>query len=230
MARRTWRDDFVYGAGTFGTAASATTPWRVTDTSAAGTPTYQAGVDNGTAAGIGHFARLGFSNTNEVQNVCLSFGDVLMFNIDDELVVDGRIRLGQSALDTATSIVWGLAGDRNDVLDDVAQNLWFRMEGGTSTTAVYYESDDGTTDTNDTATNLTLTTGWKNWRIDARDKSATRMFFTDATGTMIPMGTTLNMSAYAGCLQPIVQIQKTADTTTDYVDLDSFQVTWSESA
>lgn len=226
MARAYWEEHFIYGGASFNTAVSATTPWVVTETGAS--TVWNAGRDNGTSAGIGHFARLGHSSATEVQNICLSFGDVLMFNIDDGLVMDGTIRLGQAALDTATSLAFGWAGDRNDTLDSVAQHMWFRMEGGTSTTAVVFESDDGTTDTDDQATSLTLTTGWKKWRIDARDKSAVRFYFTDANGVLVPMGVTTNMSAYSGCLQPLIQIQKTSDNNTDYLDLDKIRISWEE--
>lgn len=226
MARTTWKDHFIYGGAAFGTAAASNTPWRVTETGAS--TVWTAGLDNGTSAGIGHLARIGHSSATEIQNICLSFGDVLQHSIADELIMEGRIRLGQSALDTATSLVFGLAGDRNDVLDTVAQNCWFRMEGGTSTTAVYFESDDGTTDTDDQVTSLTLTTGWKKFKIDARNKAAIRMHFADANGVLIPMGTTLNMSAYAGCLQPYFQIQKTSDNNVDYMDIDYVSLSWEE--
>lgn len=226
MARIFWEDHFVAGAAAFGTSGSQTTPWRITETGAS--TVWTAGNDNGTSAGIGHFARIGHSSATEIQNICLSFGDVLQFNIDDQLIIEGRIRLGQSALDTTTSIAFGLAGDRNDTLDSVAQHMWFRMEGGTSTTAVVFEADDGTTDSDDNATSCTLTTGWKRWRIDARDKSAVRYYFTDANGVLVPMATTMNMSAYAGCLQPLLQIQKTSDNNTDYLDLDKVRVSWEE--
>lgn len=228
MARTTWKDHFINTGGTISTSASLTHPWAITDTSSAGTPTYVAGVDNGTSAGIGHYARLAFSSTSEIQNVCLSFKDILLFNIDDGLIFETRIRLGQAALDTATSLAFGLAGDRNDALDSVAQNIWFRMEGGTSTTAVYYESDDGTTDSDDNPTSQTLTTGWKTARIDARDKSSIKFYLSDANGILTRAPTTLNVSAYAGCLQPYFQLQKTADTNVDEMHIDYVSVSWDE--
>lgn len=234
MARGTYLEHFFYAGGSISTSApspSTAPPWRITDTSSAGSPTYTVGFDNGTSAGIGHFARLGFSNTNEIQNVCLSWGDVLTFNIDDLPVIDILIRLGQSALDTTTSLVFGVAGDRNDTLDNVAAHVWFRMEGGTSTTAVYYESDDGTTDTDDQPTGLTLTTGWKRARLDfSRGKDRIQPYLTDSNGILKASPTTLNMSAYAGCFQPYFQIQKTADTNTDYMDVCMFKMTFNEVA
>ncbi len=233
-AKYTWTEHFIYAGGTISTSAPSPTtapPWRITDTSSAGTPTYVAGLDNGTSAGNGHFARLGFSNTNEIQNVCLSFGDVLLWNIDDISKVEFLIRLGQASLDTATSLAFGMGGDRNDTLDNVAAHFWFRMEGGTSTTTVYYESDDGTTDSDDNSTGQTLTTGWKKAIFDFRDgKDSIQPYFTNANGVLIPTPTTLNMSAYSGCLQPIIQIQKTADTATDYLDLCKVSITFTENA
>lgn len=234
MAIGTYIEHFFNAGGAISTSApspSTAPAWQITDTSAAGAPVYTVGFDNGSSAGIGHFARLQFSSTNEVQNICLSWGDVLTINIDELQIVDILVRGGQSALDTATSFAFGLASDRNDTLDNVSANLWFRMEGGTSTTAVYVESDDGTTDTDDQATGQTLTTGWKRARLDfRRGKSAIQPFFTDANGILKPSPMTLNMSAYSGCLQPYFQLQKTADTNTDYFDICMWKHTFTEAA
>lgn len=234
MARSQYLEHFFYAGGTLSTSApspSTAPPWIITETSSSGTPVYTVGSDIGTSAGNGHFARLGFSSTNEVQNVCLSWGNVLMINIDDIASVEFLIRLGQSSLDTTTSLAFGMAGDRNDALDSVAQNLWFKMDGSVSTTAVYYESDDGTTDTDDQATGQTLTTSWKKAKFDFRGgKAAIQPSFTNANGVLIPTPTTLNMSAYAGCLQPYVQIQKTADTNVDYIDICKVLIIFNENA
>lgn len=227
MANVEFFDDFIGAAVAFPTSANIATPWVITETSAGGAPTYVRGVDDGGGGGI---ARLQFAADNEVENICLSFGNTLTFDIDDGLIWESRIRLGQAALDTTTSLAFGLAGDRNDTLDSVAQHCWFRMEGGTSTTLVVCESDDGTTDNDDIATGLTLTTGWKTFRISmsppVASKSNIQFSMSDAAGvlTRVAPGTTFSMAAYSSALQPIFQIQKTADTNTDYIDIDYVKI------
>ena len=68
-----WCDDFNGASATFPTSADPGSPWLVDDTSAAGTPTYTTG---------GSEATLTLDSTNEVENVCLHFGDSLDFDID----------------------------------------------------------------------------------------------------------------------------------------------------
>lgn len=224
MARRTWSGIFFGGAAAVSTSSVWYSPWKHTATT--GSPTCVFGVDSGTSSGFGGYARMAHSSATQIENGTLSFGDVLQFGITQRLVIEGRVRLGQSALDTATSLVFGMAGDRNSTLDSVAQHAWFRMEGGTSTTAVVYESDDGTTDTDDQSTSLTLTTGWKSWKIDMTDLTKVKFHLSDAGGTLVRLPVTTNMSAYAGALQPFIQLQKTSDNNVDAIELAQFDVTY----
>lgn len=217
-------DDFAYSGATFGTSASATTPWGITDTSAAGTPTYVAGVDHGTSGGAYGIAKIDFDNTSEVQNVCLSFLDVLTFDINDRLIFECRLKMNQATLDTATSFAFGLTGDRNAAIDSVAQAMLFRVIGSDS---VVCESDDGTTDKDDVATGLSLVNAYKLFKIDAQDLTSVKFFMSDANGNLkrVASGTTFDVSAYSGALQPFFQLQKTADTNTDGFTLDYVRVT-----
>lgn len=220
-------DDFIYGGATFGTSASATTPWGVTDTSAAGTPTYVAGVDHGTSGGPPGVAKVDHDNTNEVQNVCLSFLDVLQFDINDRLIFESRVKMNQASVNAATSFAFGLTGDRNATIDTIAQLMLFRVIGGDSTTAVVCESDDGTTDKDDIATGQTLVNAYKRFVIDAQNLSDVKFFMSDANGNLkrVASGTTFDMSAYSGALQPFFQLQKTAATSTDGFSVDYVRVT-----
>lgn len=217
-------DDFIYSNATFGTSASATTPWGVTDTSSAGTPTYVSGVDHGTTGGAAGVAKVDFDNTSEIQNVCLSFLDKLTFDINDRLIFECRLKMNQATLDTATSFAFGLTGDRNDAIDSVAQAMLFRIIGSDS---VVCESDDGTTDKDDVATGQTLVNAYKVFRIDAQNLSDVKFFMDDGNGNLkrVASGTTFDMSAYSGALQPFFQLQKTADTNTDGYTLDYVRVT-----
>lgn len=218
-----WEDveDF-FGGGTFGTTASEGDRWLIDDTSAVGAPTY-ARVD-GSASGE---AAIDMAATSEVENVCLHYGDVLCYDIDKIQGAEFRVKMNQAAADATSQLAFGLSGDRNDAIDSIAQAALFRVVGADSTTAVVVESDDGTNDNNDVATGQSLINAYKTFKIDfSQGKSDVRFFMADGNGTLrrVASGTTFDMSNYAGSLQPIVQIQKTADTNTDGVTVDYIKV------
>jgi hypothetical protein len=217
-------DDFAYGAGTFGTSASAATPWRVTDASTMGTPVYTAGTDLGTSGGAYGIAHLAFDSQAEAQNVCLSFGDVLTMDINDRLVFETRLKQGQATADSTTSFAFGLIGDRSDTIDSIAQNILFRYIGDN---VIVCETDDGTTDLDDKATGLSLTNAYKYFKIDAQDLTNVKFYMGDAGGRLVRVAksVTFDVSAYAGALQPVFQLQKTSDTNTDSVQIDYVRVT-----
>ncbi|HSG70825.1 MAG TPA: hypothetical protein VLA12_10445, partial [Planctomycetaceae bacterium] len=133
-----------------------------------------------------------------------------------------RVKQSQASIDTATSIAFGLAGDRNDAIDSIAQNCLFRLIGSSS---VVVETDDGTTDNDDVATGQTLVDSYKTFKVDfSAGKSNIKFYMSDGNGAMkrVASGTTFSMAAYTASLQPIVQIQKTSDSNADGVTLDYF--------
>lgn len=207
-------DDF-FGVGTFVTSAGLD-QWLVTDTSSAGTPTYTR-LDHGTSAGAAGVAQLAFDSQAEVQNVCLCFGNKLCMAITDRLHFIARVKT-VAALDSATSIAFGLTGDRDDAIDSIAQAMLFRLIGNNS---VVVETDDGTTDKDDVATGKTLADSWKTFEIVATDLTDVK-FFID--GQPVAQSTRFDVSAYSGCLQPFFQIQKTSDNNTDYLQIDYVEV------
>jgi len=184
--------------------------WKVTDTSSAGTPTY-APIDNATDSNGG--LAVAFDTTNEVQNVCVNFADVLVWDIDRFIDINFRVKMNQSAVNAATSFAFGLQGDRNDAIDSIAQHASFRVIGADSTTALVVESDDGTTDKDDISTGATLINAYKNFKISFANGTSDVRFLVD--GQPVAESTTFNMSAYTGCLQPYFQIQKTANAAAD---------------
>lgn len=208
-----FEDDF-FGAGTFSTAGQGV-PWAIADTSASGTPTYA--VVSPSATGE---VALTLAATSEVENVCLSFGDKLCFDIDNIQRFEARVKV--SGCTSGTELVFGLGSARNDTTDSVAANAWFKMVGATSTTAVVVETDDGTTDKDDIATGQTLSTTYKKFVIDFAGGKSNVKFYIDAT--RVAASTTFDMSAYALSLQPIVQIQKAANTNVDAVTIDYVKV------
>jgi hypothetical protein len=210
-------DDF-FGAGTFLASPVGSDTWDITDTSAAGTPTY-AYVDGALSGEVA----LDFDSQSEAQNVCLSMRDILQFGIDELLGVEWRVKMNQAAVDSTTSVAIGMAGDRNDAIDSIAQTALFRVIGADSTTAVVVETDDGTNNNDDVATGETLINAYKRLRISfAKGTADVRFFMDDSNGALkqVATATTFDMSNYTGALQPYVQIQKTADTNTDGLTID----------
>lgn len=212
-------DDF-WGGGVLSTAGQGS-PWVITDTSSSGTPTYV--FVDGSATGE---VAIDLASTGEVENVCLSFGDKLCFDIDKIQGAEFRVKMNQAALDATSSLAFGLTGDRNDAIDSIAQAAIFRVVGADSTTAVVVETDDGTNDNNDVATGQTLINAYKTFRIDFSQGTSDVRFMMDGANGLkrVASTTTFDMSNYTGSLQPFVQLQKTSDTNTDGVTLDYVKV------
>lgn len=209
----TFTDDF-FGADTFATAGQGS-PWAIADTSAAGTPTYATVSPSATGE-----VQLKLAATSEAENVCLSFGDVLCFDIDNIQRFEARVKV--SGMTTGTELVFGLGSARNDTTDSVAANAWFKMVGATSTTAVVVETDDGTIDRDDIATGQTLGTTYKRFVIDFTGGKGNVKFYID--GNRVAASTVFDMSNYSASLQPIIQIQKGVNTNVDSVTIDYVEV------
>lgn len=207
-----YEDDFIGTSATLPSSADPATPWLIDDTSASGTPTY---VRNASAA------VLTLAATNEVENVCLHHGDALSFDIDDIQTVEMRVKV--SGCTSGTTIVWGVGSARNDDPDAVTAHASFKMVGADSTTAVVVETDDGTTDLDDKATGKTLSTTYKRFVIDFTGGKRDVKFYID--GERVASSTTFDMSGYSAGLQPIVQIQKAANTNADAVTVDYVKIT-----
>lgn len=201
-------DDFVGPSAAFPTSADPATAWQVADTSSSGAPTYVRATSN---------AVLTLAATSEVENVCLYHGDSLAFDIDLIQSIEFKVKL-VAAFTTGSELVFGLGSARNDTTDSVTANAWFKMVGANSTSLVYCESDDGTTDRDDISTATTLSTTFKTFLIDFTGGKANVKFKID--GVPVATGTTFDMSGYSIGLQPIVQLQKAANTNVDAVTID----------
>lgn len=206
-----YSDDFIGASATFPTTADPATEWLMVDTSAAGTPTYVRNASN---------AVITMTNTNEVQNLCLAHGDALSFDIDDIQRVEMRVRV--SGCTSGTEMVFGVGSARNDTTDNVTANAWFKMVGATSTTAVVVETDDNVRDIDDVATGQTLSTVFKEFVIDFTGGKSNVKFYIN--GIRVAAGTTFNMSGYSASLQPIIQLQKAANTNTDSITIDYVRI------
>lgn len=206
-------DDFNGAVATFPTSADPATPWLVADTSSSGTPVYTKGTSEAT---------LTLAATNEIENVCLSFGDALDIDIDDIQRVEMRVKISASTFTSGSILAFGLGSARNDTLDSVTANAWFRMEGANSTTLVYCESDDGVNDNDDKSSGVTLGTTFKEFVIDFTGGKSNVKFYID--GQRVASTTTFDMSNYSAGLQPIVQIQKAANTNANGVVVDYVKI------
>lgn len=202
--------------------------WNKKVTAAGGSPTVLA---------VAGAMELAFDATSEVQNLCLYFGDVLPYDIDDLIAMEFVAKLAATSLDASITAVMGLGSARHDTPDSVAANAWFRMQGSNS---LLLETDDGTTDLDDKATGLTLSTTYRRFRIDFAEGLVTKgppslsvggkgsVIFSaeDSNGCLRQVGrnTQFDMSAYSSGLQPLFQIQKTAGTATGTLSIKEVSV------
>ncbi len=210
-----WLDQFI-GHRVYSPTAGSNVGhvWKITDTSSTGTPTY-------VPASSGRGVTLSFDSQAEIQNVCLSLADYLAFDIDDLLYARFIVEMGQASIDSATSLAFGLCSARNDAIDSLTNHASFRLIGSASTTLVYVETDDGTTDKDDIATGKTLINVAKEFYIDLSDKASVKFLI---GGEPVARSTTFDMSAATGSLQPYLQLQKTADANTDSVTLREVEI------
>lgn len=210
--------DFVGPPGSFTATAADNSPWRIADTSSAGTPTYVLG---NTGSDIGALT-LTFDNTSEIQNVCVYQSDFLQFDIDDLIRFECRVKMGQASVDSATTLSFGLISARNDAHTAATAVAAFSVVGGTSTTVVYAETDDNVTDTAPVSTGKTLINAYKTFAIDFSNGKSDVRFYID--GQPVCVSTTFTMAGYSSGLQCYLQLQKTADTNTDAVTIDYFRI------
>lgn len=206
-------DDFNGAVATFPTSADPATAWLVDDVSTTGTPTYTKGTSEAT---------LTLNNDNDVVVVALHFNDALDFDIDDIQRVSMRVKIGASTFTSGSILCFGVGSARNDTANSVVANAWFRMEGANSTTLVYAETDDGTRDVDDISTGVTLGTTYKDFVIDFTGGKSNVKFYID--GQRVCASQTFDMSAYSSGLQPIIQIQKAANTNADSVVVDYVEI------
>ena len=195
--------------------------WTIADTSSSGTPTYVGTSEDGGSV------KLSIVNTNEAEIVTLYQGDVVNYDLDD--ISNCWWVAKVSGIDSTTTLVMGVGSARNDTDDSVATNAWFRMEGGTSTTALVVETDDGTNDNNDKATGTTLAATYKRLLIDFSQGLSDVRFYVD--GARVASGTTFDMSDVSSGtnVQPMVMIQKSGGTGVPAVQLAQWGITYKTS-
>jgi hypothetical protein len=203
--------------------SGAGSPFVKADTSAAGAPTV--------GGLLGGGIRLAFTNTNEVQNLCVFMGDVLPFDID-EIVSFEIVAKTVASLDATSSIAFGLCSARNDTIDSLTAHASFRCIGNNN---VLVETDDNVTDLDDVPTGLVLRDTWKRFKIDFASRNTTmeppslsrgrksniEFYGANDNGGQrrVASGTRFDMSAYTGGLQIYAQLQKTANVNVNTLDI-----------
>ncbi len=202
--------------------ALSTTPqgefgWTIKDTSSAGTPTYL------TVSGRGLV--LTCDNTSEAQVVTAYTNDVLPFLLNR--VQWFEFLASVTGVDAVTTLVMGLGAAQNDTASSVAQYVWARMNGATSTSAVVIGTKDGTTTNAAVSSGVTLSSTLKRFTFDFQKGLADVRVYVD--GERVGAGTTLDMSAIGAtqCLQPFVQLQKASGTGIPAVTIKRFAIQYS---
>ena len=206
-------DDFNGVVATLPTSADPATAWLVDDTSVTGTPTYTKGTS---------VLTMTLNNDSAIVNICNHFGDALDFDIDLIQRVEMRCKIGAATFTSGSILTFGVGAARADDPDSVTASAFFKMTGATSTTLVYAESDDGTNEVAATSTGVTLGTTYKRFVIDFSAGKSDVKFYID--GERVCASKTFNMSAYTAGLQPIFQLQKTANANVDSFVCDYIKV------
>jgi hypothetical protein len=205
-------DDFIGTPVTFPTSANIGTPW-LTDVTGAAPPTH---------VRSGSEAILTLTADNQAQILGLHHNDSLAFDIDDILNVEMRVRISAATFTSGSILTFGVGSARADVANDVAAHAWFRMEGANSTTLVYCETDDGTRDIDDVSSGVTLGTTYKQFVIDFSGGKSNVKFYIN--GQRVAAAQTFDMSGYSSGLQPIIQLQKAANTNADAARVDYIRI------
>jgi len=210
------------------TAAVVDGPWAKADTSVGGAPTL--------TTALGHMV-FTLTNDSEAQNLCLFFGDVLSYPIDDLIQFDIWLK-ASAALAATVSAAFGLASARNDAIDTIAEAAIGRIIGNNT---VVVETDDGTNNNDDVATGLTLSTTLRRFTMSFKEgintvsgglstggKSNVIFSMENSQGLLrrIASGTRFNMENYTGGLQPFFQLQKTAATDVATLSIKRVEVTY----
>lgn len=199
--------------------ALTTTPghngWTVKDTSSAGTPTYLCVTEDGGAM------KLTLAATSEEEIVTMYQNDVLPYDLAQLQFIEFVAKV--AGIDSVTTLVFGVADAQNDTEDSVATNAWFRMQGSASTSNVVVETDDGTTDKDDKATGVTLSSTYKKFTIDFTNGLSDIRFYID--GARVAASETFSLANVTSGqnVQPFVQLHKASGTGVPSISIALFR-------
>ena len=167
-----------------------------------------------TATGV---FRLHIHATSEAEDAVLYWGDQTTIDVLNDVQFECKATV-TTLPTTGVTAVWGMAGDHNLDKDTVGESAWFRLD---ASGALDVESDDGTTNTDDTTTGLTLVAGTAYiFRIDFSDLSDVK-FYVD--GVRYAAATAHDISALTtttGLMQPYFSLDKASGVGVGDLDID----------
>jgi len=143
------------------------------------------------------------------------------FDIDANLIVEFRLGIFDIGDNVALDINFGMAdGTHATDFDQIAAYAAFHLNGASLLCLAH--SDDGTIDTAEVTTGITLVdNAYNNFKIDFSDTASVKFYINDVR---VASGTAFDMSAFTGLLTPIVHIEKTGNNTTADVRVDRIRV------
>lgn len=174
-----------------------------------GTVSYTANTDKGVQLMV----------TDAADRSFIHFNNRLAFDIDDLLSVEYLFRI--EGWHANTDAILGLGSTYNADPDAIQEGVWFRIGGSTQNRTLYVESDDNVTNIDDEPTGIVLpNNAWTRARINFATgiqsigppgaskggKSSVQFSVSDDKGFMrhLQFPKHIDMSGYAGGLQPIV--------------------------
>jgi hypothetical protein len=208
-----YEEDF-FGSRVFSVTQADDPNWRIDILGSAVVPALVTPSSSGEAI-------LLLESTTEAQSVNIYQSDILQYDIDKIRTVKFRVKMGQATLDATSHVAFGVASGRADDVSAITQHALFHVNGSTSTTVVYCETDDGTNDESASSA-ATLVAAYKDFEISFALGTSDVRFFID--GQPVATATTFDMSNYTGSLQLYVQIGKTSDNNINSCTVDRISI------
>jgi hypothetical protein len=162
--------------------------------------------------------------TNEAQSARLSTSDQLFITASKRPYFSAFVQAPTVA--AAQRCVWGLATAYNATLDNITQQVWFRLEANQN---LLLEADDNTVDVSQAAVaQTTLTAGtWYRLTIDMTDPRGKILFFVN--DRKVGEISTVTAWTTAMLLQPFCILQKDSGTGAPNQDIDYVRAEWDRS-
>lgn len=156
----------------------------------------------------GGFMQLQFSATSEPASIQMDANNIKCFDIDDiqKFIITCDVR----NVDAVSTLVWGLASNRNADEDLITESIWHKIEGSDSVSNVVAEYDDATNTADDLSTGKTLAAVPKKFELDFTTSKNDVRFNID--GTRVADSQMIDMRNYSGELQPYIKIEKASGT------------------
>lgn len=191
-------------------------------------------VETGGSPGVARYLngwKASIDATDEAQQAIIDWGDDLIFDID--LLKKLTFRAAVETPTANVNVYLGLVTAHNGTWDSITERIAFQFEGSANATV---RTDDATNDSGDVATQFSTDGTVQDFTIDLASGIETAIpvsssktgkgavkFFSEANGGGLRKlsKTGMDMSAYAGALQPYIRIDKASGTDTGSVTIYS---------